>query len=152
MHADIIIQNAYILTIDSQNTEIPLGTIVIKNDAIEAIGDSALLEQYEAERVIDAQGNLVMPGLINAHTHAAMNMYRGMADDMPLQEWLNDYIFPVEAEFNTAENIIAGTELAVLEMLKSGTTCLFYQRNCRSLFKSRNQGYFIRRHSRFSRS
>jgi len=123
MHADLIIQNAYILTVDSLNTEIPLGTIVIKNDSIEALGDNSLLEYYEADNIIDAQGNLVMPGLINAHTHAAMNIYRGMADDMPLKEWLNEYIFPVEAEFNTAENIITGTELAVLEMLKSGTTC-----------------------------
>jgi 5-methylthioadenosine/S-adenosylhomocysteine deaminase len=120
---DIKITNALILTIDSHFTMIEDGCICIEKDTIVKIGTTDECSLIEAETVINAQGNLVMPGLINAHTHAAMSIYRGMADDLPLQEWLDDFIFPTEAEFCTAENVAVGTQLAILEMIQSGTTC-----------------------------
>lgn len=123
MQADIIIKNAYILTVDQNNTEIPFGFIVIKGDKIIEIGSGEPDLNIEASTIIDAQGNLVMPGLINAHTHVPMTIFRGMADDLPLQEWLNEYIFPAEAEFINANNVRIGSELGILEMIRSGTTC-----------------------------
>lgn len=123
MQADIKIINAYILTVDKEERIIENGAIAIQGDSIIAIGTTEELEHIDGEETIDAQGNLLMPGLINAHTHAAMSIYRGMADDLPLQEWLNDHIFPAEAEFCTKESVITGTKLAILEMIRFGVTC-----------------------------
>jgi len=72
--------------------------------------------------VLDAAGGIVMPGLVNAHTHAAMVLFRGVADDLKLMEWLQKYIFPAEKINVTAEFVRAGTRLAALEMIRSGTT------------------------------
>ncbi len=121
--ATIKITNAYILTLDSRYTIIENGCICIHNDTIEYIGSNEECEHIEAETVIDAQGNLVMPGLINSPTHAAMSIYKGRADDLPLKEWLEQHIFPTESEFCTIENVAIGTRLGILEMIMSGTTC-----------------------------
>ncbi len=120
---DLKIENGIIVTVDSDNKIIYDGCICVQNGMICAIGTNEECKDIDAETVIDAQGNLIMPGLINTHTHAGMNIYKGMADDLPLQKWLYDYIFPTEAEFSTKENIITGTELAIFEMLQTGTTC-----------------------------
>lgn len=123
MAISIKITNAYILTIDENFTVIENGCICIENDIITYIGPIEAVEELEAETIIDAQGNLVMPGLINGHTHAAMSIYKGMADDLPLHEWLEEHIFPTESKFCTAENVAVGTRLAIMEMIMSGTTC-----------------------------
>jgi len=122
-HVDIKIENALIVTVNNDNQIIYDGCVCIQNGIICAIGTAEECENFNADTVIDAQGNLVMPGLINAHTHAGMHIYRGMADDLPLQKWLEEFIFPTEAKFCTKENVAIGTRLAILEMIKNGTTC-----------------------------
>ncbi|MFN2396138.1 MAG: amidohydrolase family protein [Bacteroidales bacterium] len=120
---DLIIHDAMIITMNSEYKIYVDGAIVIKNDRILAIGDTAeIIDNYDAREMIDGSGKLIMPGLINTHTHVPMTIFRGYADDMPLHEWLYDYIFPVESEFVNAENVTLGTKLAMAEMIRSGTT------------------------------
>lgn len=127
---DILIINANILTMDNNfNHYKKNGFIIINNSKIVEIGTTDIdkiseLKQngYEIKKVINAKNNIVMPGLINTHTHAAMTMFRGFADDLPLMEWLENYIWPAEKKFITPENVFLGTELAIIEMIKSGTT------------------------------
>ncbi|MFN3555364.1 MAG: amidohydrolase family protein [Bacteroidales bacterium] len=119
----MIIYGAMILTMDSDYTFYEDGAIVIENDRILALGPTPdILAQYKAAEMINGSGKLIMPGLINTHTHVPMTIFRGYADDLPLHEWLYDYIFPVESEFVDGENVRLGTQLAVAEMLRSGTT------------------------------
>ncbi|MDH3915712.1 MAG: TRZ/ATZ family hydrolase [Chromatiales bacterium] len=80
-------------------------------------------DRYEAEEVIDRPRHALMPGLVNAHTHAAMSLLRGLADDLPLMNWLKDHIWPAESRWVSAEFVADGTELAIAEMLRGGTTC-----------------------------
>ena len=119
MDADIIIKNGMVLTMDDK--------LPLQEKADLAIGDSRILDisprtEYKAKNVIDAAGKLVMPGLINTHTHAAMTMMRGLADDMPLDVWWQKFIFPIEKKLLDPEFIQVGVGLAVVEMIKSGTT------------------------------
>lgn len=115
--ADTIIKNAYILTMDPSVGDIENGVVVIENGTIKEIGTST---QCSAEKIIDAKGSVLMPGLINTHCHAGMTIFRGYADDMQLQDWLENHIWPAEAQL-TDEDIYAGTRLACLEMIRSGT-------------------------------
>ncbi len=115
--ADIIIQNAYILTMDPDRGDIENGVVVIEGGLIKEIGTST---EHSAKKVIDAKGSVLMPGLVNTHCHAGMAIFRGYADDMQLQDWLENHIWPAEAEL-TDEDIYAGTRLACLEMIRSGT-------------------------------
>jgi 5-methylthioadenosine/S-adenosylhomocysteine deaminase len=117
---ELLIKGGTILTMDAKNTVIERGHVGIRGDTISAVGtgDPAL---PAAERVIDAKGGLILPGLINGHTHAPMSLFRGLADDLPLMEWLNNYIFPVESRMD-ADFIHVGTLLACAEMILSGTT------------------------------
>lgn len=123
MTADILIINAFIVTIDKEYIIIENGAIAILDGKIIYIGENIISESYTAKKVIDAKGNIVMPGLINSHTHIPMTIFRGMADDMPLQKWLNEFIFPAEAKFLNAENVTIGAEIAIHEMIRFGTTC-----------------------------
>ena len=116
---DIIIENGIILTMDRHLTLIENGAIGISNGTITSLGSD--LPASSADRRIDANGGIIMPGLINAHTHAAMTLFRGLADDLPLMDWLNDYIFPVEQRMD-ADFVHTGTLLACAEMIASGTT------------------------------
>lgn len=116
---DIIIENGMILTMDRHLTLIKNGAIGISNGTITNLGSD--LPASSADRRIDAKGGIIMPGLINAHTHAAMTLFRGLADDLPLMDWLNDYIFPVEQKMD-ADFVHTGTMLACAEMIASGTT------------------------------
>ncbi len=119
----MIITNAMILSMDSDFNFWEKGSIVIKGNTIEAIGIIEDVEkQYPHAQIIDGTGKLVMPGLVNTHTHVPMTIFRGYADDLPLQEWLYDYIFPIESDFVNAENVRLGTKLAMAEMMRSGTT------------------------------
>ncbi len=121
--ADLLISGGLILTLDEKDTAIEDGSLVISGDAIADIGPRSLLEKrWHARDVLDARGCLVMPGLVNAHTHAAMTCFRGIADDMDLMEWLNNYIFPAEAKNVDPEFVYWGTLLACAEMIRSGTT------------------------------
>ncbi len=116
--ADIIIKNAYVLTMDPDLGDLKNGVVVIEDGRIMEIGEKT---NESAETVIDAKQSVVMPGLVNTHTHAAMTLFRGYADDMQLAEWLEGRVWPAEAKL-TAEDVYKGSLLACLEMIKSGTT------------------------------
>jgi len=117
---DIIIKNGTILTLDSKNSILENGFLCIRGDSIFKIG-AGNPTSFKAEKIIDAGGGLILPGLVNCHTHAAMSLFRGLADDLPLMEWLNNYIFPAESKMD-AEFVYTGTLLALAEMIMSGTT------------------------------
>lgn len=106
---------------DAALTTIEDGSIGIQSGRITHLGSSEPEAGAPAAKTIDARGGIVMPGLVNAHTHAAMTLFRGLADDLPLMDWLNHYIFPVEAKMD-AEFVHIGTMLACAEMILSGTT------------------------------
>src|SRR3989339_467039 len=117
--ADLLIKNGLILTLDDNFTVLPQGDIVINQGQISEISAAS---QTKAAQIIDASGQLVMPGLINTHTHAAMTLLRGAADDLPLDIWWHKVIFPLEKKFVSPEFVRIGAALAILEMIKSGTT------------------------------
>jgi len=122
---DTYIYNALILTMDDAFKTITSGAIGIMQGKIERI-HSWLPDQPlpKAKAHLDAHGAIVMPGLINSHTHLPMSLYRGLADDLPLEQWLQEHMFPVEARFSTAENIPWAVRLSCAEMLLGGiTTC-----------------------------
>ncbi|MBU1567341.1 MAG: amidohydrolase [Proteobacteria bacterium] len=120
---DLMITNGLIVTMDAKMSVIADGSLVIKNGAIVAVGPSATIkERYEATNTITAAGKIIMPGLVNTHTHAAMVIFRGLADDLPLDIWLQSHIWPAEAEFITADSVRTGANLALAEMIHSGTT------------------------------
>jgi len=118
---DVLIKNGTIITMDRKNSLIVNGVIGINGDSITYIGQEENLQLINASRVIDAQDGIIMPGLINGHTHAAMTLFRGLADDLPLMEWLNNYIFPAESKIDS-DFVYTGTLLACAEMILSGTT------------------------------
>lgn len=117
--ADILIRDGYIITMDAQRRILERGSVAIEGDKITAVGKDV---KERADTVIDARGKAVMPGLINAHTHLSMTLLRGVADDMPLMEWLDTKIWPIEKNL-TAQDSYLGASLGCLEMIKSGTTC-----------------------------
>jgi 5-methylthioadenosine/S-adenosylhomocysteine deaminase len=117
---DILIKNGTILTMDSENRLYENGVLGVMGDTISLVGKHEV-GGYRGKEVIDAGGGLVLPGLINGHTHAAMTLFRGLADDLPLMDWLNNYIFPVESQMD-GEFVSTGTLLACAEMIMSGTT------------------------------
>lgn len=118
---DLLVHCGWLLT-DSDSPLQSMRTLAIKNGKIHDIGPTEnLTEQYEAPSVLDASNRLVMPGLINTHTHSPMTCFRGLADDLPLMEWLTQHIFPVEACMDQ-EQIYWSSMLACLEMIRSGTT------------------------------
>jgi 5-methylthioadenosine/S-adenosylhomocysteine deaminase len=120
---DLLISNGIVVTVDGTRRVISPGSVAINGTTITAIGEPAAISaQYQARTTIDARGRVVMPGLINTHTHAPMVMYRGLADDLALMDWLQKYIFPAEAKTVSPAFVRTGTRLAALEMIKSGTT------------------------------
>ena len=118
--ADILVHNGTILTMDSQNNIIHNGMVAISDSTISYIGKGKK-DAIKAKKDLDTQGGLILPGLINSHTHAAMSLFRGLADDLPLMEWLHNYIFPVEGKMD-GDFVRVGTLLACAEMILSGTT------------------------------
>ncbi len=123
MHYDLVIHNGTILTENTTNDIIANGLICIKDARIvkvEACQPDGPLPA--ATETIDAGGGIIMPGLINTHTHLPMTLLRGLADDLPLEVWLNEYIFPTEGQHVSPEMVQAGALLAAAEMLLSGTT------------------------------
>ncbi|GAB4539839.1 MAG: amidohydrolase family protein [Thermodesulfovibrionia bacterium] len=129
---DLIIKADYILTMEDGLPVIDNGAIAISNGRIRDVGDeSSVLTRYESQRMIGGGKRVAFPGLINTHTHAAMVYFRGIADDLPLQEWLERHIWPNEMRWLTAGFVDDAIELACLEMLKAGVTTYadmyFYQ-------------------------
>jgi 5-methylthioadenosine/S-adenosylhomocysteine deaminase len=122
-NADLLVSGGTIVTMDAERRVIEDGAIAVRGDAIVAVGKRAEMQaRYQPARRIDARGQLVMPGFINGHTHAAMALFRGIAGDMNLQDWLTKFIFPAEAKNVTEDFVAAGTRLGVLEMIHGGTT------------------------------
>jgi 5-methylthioadenosine/S-adenosylhomocysteine deaminase len=121
---DLLIKNGIILTMNSGMEIFRPGALAIRGDTIVAVGPEKELQGMEvgARKIIDAQGGIVLPGLINAHTHAAMTLFRGLADDLPLKTWLEKFIFPAEARYVNPDSVYWGTLLACAEMIRSGTT------------------------------
>jgi 5-methylthioadenosine/S-adenosylhomocysteine deaminase len=119
---DILITNGIVVTMDRDETVIKNGAVAISGERIADIGPAEKFSDCRAAKVIDAKKGIIMPGLINTHTHASMTCFRGLADDLHLMTWLNDYIFPAEAKLNY-EKVKAGALLACAEMILSGTTC-----------------------------
>jgi len=121
---DILILNGLIVTIDKNSKIYKNGGIAISNEKIIYVGENKDVEEkYYAEKIINAQNKIVMPGLINSHTHLAMTVFRGIADDIKLSDWLNKYIFPAEQKFAKPEIVTLGSELAMIELIHGGTTC-----------------------------
>jgi 5-methylthioadenosine/S-adenosylhomocysteine deaminase len=127
IHFDLVITNATIVTMDPARKVIEDGAIAVRGDAIAYIGPSSGLTSYapkgyESSQTIDAKGKLIVPGLINGHTHIPMVLLRGLVDDVVLDVWLRQYIFPAEAKNVTEDFVRWGSRLALAEMIRSGTT------------------------------
>lgn len=121
-NCDILLTGAYLLTQNEKREVVTDAALAITGTIIDAIGSTAELEKQYTPKVRRDLGNaLIMPGLVNAHTHVPMTLLRGMADDLPLMEWLTKHIFPLEAKL-TPHMIEVGTALACAEMLRTGTT------------------------------
>jgi 5-methylthioadenosine/S-adenosylhomocysteine deaminase len=122
-YIDLLIKGGKALLLDPQNTCLDNSAIAIHEGKIVGIGDKPEIAlQYTAAKTINAEGSLVMPGFVNCHTHAAMTCFRGIADDLELMDWLNNYIFPAEAKNVNPNLVYWGSLLAAAEMIKSGTT------------------------------
>jgi 5-methylthioadenosine/S-adenosylhomocysteine deaminase len=118
---DLLLTNALVLTMDPQFTVHRAGAVAVAGDAIAAVGPGALA--YQAAQTIDCGWRVVMPGLVNAHTHVPMTLLRGLADDLRLDVWLMGYMMPVERAFVSPDFVRLGTRLACAEMIRSGVTC-----------------------------
>ena len=122
--ADLLFTNALILTMDEQFTRYEPGALAVQGDSILAIGPEGDLEKtIDAKEVFDCGGKVLMPGLVNAHTHVPMTLLRGLADDLRLDVWLLGYMMPVEREFVSPEFVHLGTLIGCVEMIRSGITC-----------------------------
>lgn len=121
---DLLISGGAVLTMNRERSVFENGFVVIRGERIVDVGDASLLKAkgYRARRTVDARGKVVMPGLINAHTHIPMTLFRGIADDLDLQDWLTKYIFPAEAKNVTRDFVVAGTRLGLAEMIRGGVT------------------------------
>lgn len=120
---DLIIHNGTAVTVNERFDIIEQALIGVQKGTIVTVAKwEAGVALPEAATAIDAGGGIVMPGLVNTHTHLPMTLFRGLADDLPLDVWLNEHMFPAESQFITPENVKWGTQLACLEMLLSGTT------------------------------
>lgn len=117
---DLMITDATVLTMDSNKTIIERGTVVIKGNKIIAVGDATLTSKYLAKKTMDVDGDIVMPGLINTHTHVSMTVFRSLADDVPGR--LHRYIFPLESKLVSRDMVRIGANLGNLEMVKGGVT------------------------------
>jgi 5-methylthioadenosine/S-adenosylhomocysteine deaminase len=119
----LIVTGGIVVTMNAAGRVLSPGAVAIDGRDIVAIDTpEAIAARFSGTESIEAVGQIVMPGLINTHTHAPMVLYRGLADDLALMDWLQKYIFPAEAKTVTPEFVRAGTRLAALEMIQSGTT------------------------------
>ena len=124
---DLVVTNATIVTMDPARHVIEDGVIGVSGDSISFVGPASDFyarngKAFAATQTIDARGKLIMPGLINAHTHIPMVLMRGLVDDVTLDDWLLKYIFPAEAKNVNEEFVRWGSRLALAEMIRSGTT------------------------------
>jgi 5-methylthioadenosine/S-adenosylhomocysteine deaminase len=120
---DLIVSGGIVVTMDSARTIYQDGSVAVRGDSIVAVGPRAEIEaRYQSGQVIDARGHLLLPGLINGHTHVPMTLFRGLHDDVTLHDWLYKYIFPAEAKNVNEEFVRWGTRLAAAEQIRAGVT------------------------------
>lgn len=120
---DTLFTNAHILTMDDKLRQYKHGAVAVTGDSIVAVGnEDDLKKEYSAKETIDCKGKILMPGMVNAHTHVPMTLLRGIADDLRLDVWLQGYMWPVEREFASPEFIRLGTSIACAELIRSGVT------------------------------
>ena len=120
---DFLFTNAYVICMDDSFSRYENGGVAVSGNQITAVGDSEeLIKDFQASEVIDCGGKVLMPGLVNSHTHVPMNLLRGLGDDLRLDVWLLGYIMPVEREFVSPEFVKLGTSLACAELIRSGVT------------------------------
>jgi 5-methylthioadenosine/S-adenosylhomocysteine deaminase len=120
---DLVVRGGTVVTMDASRRVIEDGAVAVSGGKIVAVGRRADVERrFSGREVIDAGGRVVMPGLVNGHTHVPMTLFRGLADDLDLNEWLTKYIFPAEAKNVSEEFVRAGTRLGLAEMIRGGTT------------------------------
>jgi len=121
--ADILFVNAHVLTMDEALTRYLPGAVAVRGDSLAAVGlEAEITKAYTAREIVDCGGKVLMPGLINAHTHVPMTLLRGLADDLRLDVWLMGYMMPVEREFVSPEFVRLGTQIACAELIRSGVT------------------------------
>lgn len=120
---DLIVSGGTVVTMDAARRVIEDGAVAVTGGKIVAVGKrSEVLERFAAREVVDARGRAVIPGLVNGHTHIPMVLFRGLGDDLDLNDWLTKYIFPAEAKNVTEEFVRTGTQLGLAEMIRGGTT------------------------------
>ncbi len=120
---DIVVEGGLLLTMKDDDEPVDGATLLIQDDRIVGIqGPGRETESFPGAEIIDARNGIIMPGLVNAHGHTAMTLFRGLADDLPLQSWLFDKIFPAEARHLDPETVYWGALLGCLEMVAAGTT------------------------------
>ncbi len=121
---DLLITGGAVVTMDGERRIFDNGYVAVQGERIVGAGDARELKTkgYRPKQTIDARGRVVMPGLVNGHTHIPMVLFRGIADDLNLQDWLTKYIFPAEAKNVTREFVVAGTQLGLAEMIRGGIT------------------------------
>lgn len=123
-HVDQLIHARWVIPVEPAGDVLPAHTLVVRDGRIAAVLPTVVAERdYAAPRVVHLPRHALLPGFVNAHTHAAMSLFRGLADDLPLQTWLEAHIWPAEARWADREFVRDGTRLAVAEMLLGGTTC-----------------------------
>lgn len=120
---DLVVRGGTVVTMDERGSVIEDGAVAVNGGRIVALGKRADIDKnYAGRETIEARGRIVMPGLINGHTHVPMTLFRGLADDLDLNEWLTKYIFPAEAKNVTEDFVRVGTRLGLAEMIRGGTT------------------------------
>jgi 5-methylthioadenosine/S-adenosylhomocysteine deaminase len=121
---DYLLTNAIVLTLDDKLTHYDSGALAVAGEQIAAVGPEEVLRQeVTARETIDCGGKILMPGLVNAHTHVPMTLLRGLADDLRLDVWLMGYMMPVERRFVSPDFVRLGTQIACVELIRSGVTC-----------------------------
>jgi 5-methylthioadenosine/S-adenosylhomocysteine deaminase len=120
----LLLVNALVLTMDEEMHQYEPGAVAISGDSLLAVGPEAdIRKAFSSAQIIDCGGKVLMPGLVNAHTHVPMTLLRGLADDLRLDVWLMGYMMPVEREFVSPDFVRLGTQLACAELIRSGVTC-----------------------------
>jgi len=120
--ADILLSGGTVVTMNENYDVFSDGAVVIRDNSILAVGHAdEIVQAYDANETVDCRGKVIIPGLVNAHTHVPMTLFRGLNDDLRLHVWLG-YLLPLEREFVTPEFVPLGTRLACAEMIRSGIT------------------------------
>src|SRR5215467_16176117 len=123
--ADVLVLGGIVVTMDQRRSILSDGALAICGDSIAALGPRPeIVDAYRATTTLDATGCLVIPGLIDAHTHIPMTLFRGLADDLPLHTWLEQHVWPAERRFIHPDTVTWGSRLGVAELVRSGVTTL----------------------------